>query len=103
MSLTREDVIHVASLARLGMSDDELTRFQEQLSSILGHIEDLNELDTEAIPPTAQVVPLENVLRSDEVRDSLSQQTVVAMAPVTRDGFIAVGAVMGGTDEGGSA
>ena len=103
MSLTREDVIHVASLARLGMSEAELTMFQEQLSSILGHIEALNELDTEAISPTAQVVPLENVLRPDEVRDSLSQQTVIAMAPETRDGFIAVGAVMSGTDEGESA
>jgi aspartyl-tRNA(Asn)/glutamyl-tRNA(Gln) amidotransferase subunit C len=103
MSLTREDVIHVASLARLGMSDDELTMFQEQLSSILGHIEALNELDTQAIPPTAQVVPLENVLRPDEIRDSLSQETVIAMASETRDGFIAVGAVMGGTEEGGSA
>ena len=103
MSLTREDVIHVASLARLGMSDEELTMFQEQLSSILGHIEALNELDTDAIPPTAQVVPLENVLRPDEIRDSLSQETVIAMASETRDGFIAVGAVMAGTDEGGSA
>lgn len=103
MSLTRADVIHVASLARLGMSDDELTMFQEQLSSILGHIEALNELDTESIPPTAQVVPLENVLRSDEVGDSLPQETVIAMAPETRDGFIAVGAIMAGADEGASA
>ena len=103
MSLTREDVKHVASLARLGMSGDELTMFQEQLSSILGHIEQLNELDTESIPPTTQVVPLENVQRPDEVTDSLPQDTVVRMAPETRDGFIAVGAVMAGNDEGGSA
>lgn len=103
MSLTREDVIHVASLARLGMSEDDLTMFQEQLSSILGHIEALNELDTDAIPPTAQVVPLENVLRADEVHDSLPQETVIGMAPETRDGFIAVSAVMAGSDEGASA
>lgn len=103
MSLTREDVIHVASLARLGMSDDELTMFQGQLSSILGHIEALNELDTDAISPTAQVVPLENVMRPDDISESFSQETVIAMAPETRDGFIAVGAVMGGSDEGESA
>lgn len=103
MSLTRKDVEHVAALARLGLSDDELEMLQDQLSSILGHIEVLNQLDTEAIPPTAQVIQLENVLRPDEVRPSLPQETVVAMAPETRDGFIAVAAVMGGNDDGGVA
>lgn len=102
MSLTREDVEHVASLARLGLSDDELNTLQDQLSSILGHIEVLNQLDTESIPPTAQVIQLENVLRPDEVRPSLPQETVVAMAPETREGFIAVAAVMGGEDENAS-
>ncbi|HWV24973.1 MAG TPA: Asp-tRNA(Asn)/Glu-tRNA(Gln) amidotransferase subunit GatC [Thermomicrobiales bacterium] len=102
MSLTRADVEHVASLARLGLSDDELSTFQEQLSSILGHIEALNELDTAAIAPTAQVVPLTNVVRADEVEPSFSQETVMELAPETRDGFIAVPAVMGG-GEGESA
>lgn len=103
MSLTRKDVEHVASLARLGLSDDELDTLQDQLSSILGHIEVLNELNTESIPPTAQVIQLENVLRPDEVRPSLPQKTVVTLAPETRNGFIAVAAVMGGNDEGGGA
>lgn len=103
MSLTREDVQHVASLARLGLSDDELTRMQEQLSSILGHIEVLNELDTDAIPPTAQVIPLSNVWREDEVRESLPQSEVERIAPASRDGFLAVPQVLGGSDEGGSA
>lgn len=103
MSLTREDVEHVASLARLGLSDEELDTLQDQLSSILGHIEVLSQVDTDAIPPTAQVVPLENVLRADEVRPSLPQETVTAMAPETRNGFIAVAAVMGTGDEGASA
>lgn len=103
MSLTREDVQHVASLARLGLSDDELNTLQEELSSILGHIEVLSNLDTESIPPTAQVGNLSNVLRADEVKESLPQETVRAMAPSERDGFIAVAAVMGGGDEGGSA
>ena len=103
MSLTRKDVEHVASLARLGLSDAELDLLQDQLSSILGHIEVLNQLDTEAILPTAQVIQLENVLRPDEVRPSLPQETVIAMAPETRDGFIAVAAVMGGSDDEGGA
>lgn len=103
MSLTREDVRHVASLARLGLSDEELETLQEELSSILGHIDVLNTLDTGAIPPTAQVGSLNNVLRPDEVHESLPQETVKSMAPRERDGFIAVPAVLGGDDEGGSA
>jgi aspartyl-tRNA(Asn)/glutamyl-tRNA(Gln) amidotransferase subunit C len=103
MSLTREDVKHVASLARLGLSDDELDVLQEQLSSILGHIEVLNAVDTDAIPPTAQVIALENVFRPDDVRESLPQQTVISLAPKHREGFIEVDAVLGGGDEGGSA
>ncbi len=103
MSLSLEDVKHVASLARLGMTDEELSTFQEQLSSILDHIEVLNELDTDNIPPTAQVGQLENVVRADEVRESFPQEVITRLAPHTHDGFIAVPAVMGGTDEGGSA
>lgn len=102
MSLTREDVEHVASLARLGMSDDEIEMMQEQLSSILGHIEVMNRLDTASIPPTAQVIELNNVLREDEVRDSLPQETVMKMTSGSHDGFIAVAEVMGG-NEGESA
>lgn len=103
MSLTRENVKHVAALARLGLSEKELEVLQNQLSSILGHIEVLNALDTEAIPPTAQVIQLENVMRTDDVSESLPQETVVRLAPETRGGFIAVGAVMGTNDDGGSA
>lgn len=103
MSLSREDVVHVASLARLGMTDEEIDMMQDQLSSILGHIEELNELDTEAIPPTAQVLEMKNVLREDEVRESLPQETVMRMTPAAHDGFIAVSEVLGGGEEGPSA
>lgn len=102
MSLSREDVQHVAQLARLGMDDAELANMQEQLSSILGHIDVLNELDTAAIPPTAQVIALSNVWRADEPRPSFSQETALQNAPAHYDGFFAVSAVLGG-DEGGSA
>ncbi len=99
MSLSREDVQHVASLARLGLSDDEVETMREQLSSILGHIEVLSQLDTEAIPPTAQVIALQNVLREDEVRESLPQEVLMRLAPNSRHGFIAVSEVMGGNGE----
>lgn len=102
MSLSLEDVRHVAALARLGMDDDELAHMQEKLSSILGHVEVLNELDTDAISPTAQVIEMSNVWREDDVIDSLPQETAIRNAADSRDGFFAVSAVMG-NDEGGSA
>ncbi len=81
MSLTISDVEHVAALARLGLRDDEKERLREQLSSILEHIAVLNQLDTQSIPPTAQVVDLVNVLRDDVVEPSLSQEVVLRNAP----------------------
>ncbi len=100
MTLTRHDVEHVAALARLGLNDEELERMREQLSSILEHIAVLDRLDTGAIPPTAQVNVLQNVLREDEVRPSLSQDEVLRNAPRERDGFFEVRSVMGSGDDG---
>lgn len=68
MRLSREIVDHVAMLARLGLSEEERERMREQLSSILEHVSRIQELDTEAIPPTAQVITLQNIWREDEVR-----------------------------------
>ncbi|MCK4315985.1 MAG: Asp-tRNA(Asn)/Glu-tRNA(Gln) amidotransferase subunit GatC, partial [Anaerolineae bacterium] len=65
MKLSREEVEHIAELARLALSDEELALYQEQLSAILEHFERLQELDTEAIPPTATVLPLRSVMRAD--------------------------------------
>lgn len=103
MSLTLGDVEYVAALARLGLRDDEKERLREQLSSILDHIGVLNQLDTSSVPPTAQVVDLQNVLRDDVVEPSLEQSEVLRNAPRSRDGFIEVHAVLDGADEGGSA
>lgn len=102
MSLTLEEVRHVAALARLGMEEDELAAMQESLSSILDHIEMINELDTDAISPTAQVVKTDNVWREDEPEEGFSQETALKNAADSRNGFFAVSAVMGG-DEGASA
>lgn len=99
MRLSREEVVYVAKLARLGLSDDEVDRMQDQLSSILGHIAALEELDTDAIPPTAQVIALTNVMRSDAVVDSLPRETVLANAPRQSDGFFEVQTILGAPGE----
>jgi aspartyl-tRNA(Asn)/glutamyl-tRNA(Gln) amidotransferase subunit C len=99
MSLSLKDVEHVAALARLGLTGEELETLREQLSSILGHIEVLNQLDTAAISPTAQVIAVENVMRDDAVRPSLGQDVVTGLAPRHEHGFIAVPAVLGGAEE----
>jgi aspartyl-tRNA(Asn)/glutamyl-tRNA(Gln) amidotransferase subunit C len=95
MSLSREEVEAVASLARLGLSEFEVTRLQDQLSTILEHIAAINRLDTDAIPPTAQVNALTNIMRPDVIVDSLPREAVLANAPRQSDGFFEVHAVLG--------
>jgi aspartyl-tRNA(Asn)/glutamyl-tRNA(Gln) amidotransferase subunit C len=99
MALTIADVEHVASLARLGLTDDEKERLRDQLSSILEHINALSELDTDAIPPTAQVIALTNVLRDDVATGSLPRSSVLKNAPRSNEGFFEVDAVLGSNDE----
>lgn len=94
MKLTDEEVLRIARLARLGLAEAEVTRLGEQLSNILESFEVLQQVDTTGVPPTAQSVTLENVLRSDRVKASLSQSQVLANAP-RRDGdFFRVRAVL---------
>jgi aspartyl-tRNA(Asn)/glutamyl-tRNA(Gln) amidotransferase subunit C len=81
VALTREEVEHVALLARLGLSDEELTTLADQLSAILDHMRAINELETSEIPPTAQVIPLRNVMRPDVPSESLSVEAVLQNAP----------------------
>jgi aspartyl-tRNA(Asn)/glutamyl-tRNA(Gln) amidotransferase subunit C len=99
MRLSREEVVHVAKLARLGLDDVEVERMQDQLSSILDHIGALAELDTDAIPPTAQVIALSNVWRDDTVAASLSREEVLANAPLQADGFFEVQTILGSNEE----
>jgi aspartyl-tRNA(Asn)/glutamyl-tRNA(Gln) amidotransferase subunit C len=95
-SLTRADVEHVAHLARLGLTPDELARLEGQLNHILDQYAKLAELDTDAIPPTAQTIELENILRDDVARPSLPADDVLANAP-RRDGdSFVVPAILGG-------
>jgi aspartyl-tRNA(Asn)/glutamyl-tRNA(Gln) amidotransferase subunit C len=99
MALTIGEVEAVAALARLELSDDEKRSLRDQLSNILEHIAVLERVDTSAIPPTAQVIPLTNVLRPDEVRPSLPRELALANAPRQSDGFFEVSAVLGSDPE----
>ena len=80
-TLSRDDVAHVAHLARLGLSGEELTRLEAQLNHILDQYAVLAELDTEHIAPTAQMIELENILRADVVTPSLPVDEALAGAP----------------------
>ncbi|HEX6547610.1 MAG TPA: Asp-tRNA(Asn)/Glu-tRNA(Gln) amidotransferase subunit GatC [Candidatus Dormibacteraeota bacterium] len=93
MTLSRDQVRHVAMLARLGLETGEEEYYAEQLSGILAHIERMAELDTEAIPPTAQVVSVSNPLREDEPHHGLDQEQALANAPATADGYFVVKAI----------
>ncbi|MCL0065359.1 Asp-tRNA(Asn)/Glu-tRNA(Gln) amidotransferase subunit GatC [Dehalococcoidia bacterium] len=94
MKLDREEVEHIARLARLGLSEAETEIFQSQLSDILENFDVLQELDTDDIPPTAHVIEMENVIRDDEVLPSLPQDEILANAPRRENGFFRVRAVL---------
>ena len=95
-TLSRADVEHVAHLARLGLTGDELDRLQGQLNHILDQYAILARLDTTAIPPTAQTIELENILRDDIVLASLPVEAALANAPRRDADFIVVPAIIGG-------
>ena len=84
------DVRHVAKLARIALSEEEVARFGEQLGNLLEHVNVLSELDTASVPATAQVVESRNVEREDDVRPCLDRETVLAMAPQRQRGFFRV-------------
>ena len=95
-TLTRADVEHVAYLARLGLTGEELARLEGQLNHILDQYTKLAELDTDAIPPTAQTIELENILREDVARPSMTAEDVLANAPERDGDFFIVPAILGG-------
>jgi aspartyl-tRNA(Asn)/glutamyl-tRNA(Gln) amidotransferase subunit C len=93
MALTTAEVEHVAHLARLRLSPEELEKMRAQLSQILGHFASLSEVDVSNVTPTAQVTGLVNVMRLDEERPSLPRDDVLANAPAQRDGMFQVKAI----------
>ena len=86
--IDRDQVLHVAKLARLRLSDEEVDRMAGELSSILEHVERIDELDLEGVAPTSHVIEVENVLRPDEPRESWPRERVLELAPdAAADGF----------------
>ncbi len=81
MKLSREEVLHIARLARVDLTEEEITRFSEQLSNLLENFEVLQRVDTTDVPPTAQSVALQSVMREDKVVPSLPAEDILANAP----------------------
>jgi aspartyl-tRNA(Asn)/glutamyl-tRNA(Gln) amidotransferase subunit C len=93
--LTRDDVAHVAHLARLEITDEELDVYTEQLAAVLDHAADVAALDTSGVPPTAHPLPIVNVLREDVVEPSLDRDEVLSQAPAVEDGRFKVPRILG--------
>jgi aspartyl-tRNA(Asn)/glutamyl-tRNA(Gln) amidotransferase subunit C len=90
MKITREEVEHVARLARLDLSCEEKDLFTGQMDAILAYVEKLNELDTSGVIPTAHAVPMENAFRDDDERPSIGADNALANAPEWAEGFYRV-------------
>ena len=93
--ITRDEVVHVARLARLELADDEIDRFTQQLGAILEHAADVEALEVADVEPTSHPLPLSNVMRADVVSESLERGEVMAQAPDVQDGQFRVPPVLG--------
>ncbi len=94
MKLTRKEVQHIALLARLGLSEEEIEKFRIQLSNILENFEILKQLNTTDVPPTAQSIALQNILRQDETKPSYPAEDILANAPQREGNCFKVRAVL---------
>jgi aspartyl-tRNA(Asn)/glutamyl-tRNA(Gln) amidotransferase subunit C len=94
MKLSREEVLHIARLARLGLTEAEVDRLSEQLSNILENFKVLQQVDTSGIPPTTQSIALQNVMKDDDEAASLPQSQILANAPQREGNFFRVRAVL---------
>ena len=92
--LTKDEVKHVAKLARIGLSDEDLGKYADQLSSILEYVDKLNEVDTSNVEVTAQVTGLKNVLRKDKIKNSLPQEKTLSTAKHIERGYFKTQAVI---------
>jgi aspartyl-tRNA(Asn)/glutamyl-tRNA(Gln) amidotransferase subunit C len=90
MSVSTDQVRHIAKLARIAMSDEEIEKLAPELNNILGWVEQLSEVDTEGVKPLATVIDLKQRLRSDEVTDGNIRDEILANAPEAQHGFFAV-------------
>jgi aspartyl-tRNA(Asn)/glutamyl-tRNA(Gln) amidotransferase subunit C len=94
LPLSREEVQHIATLARVGLSEEEIARFREQLSEILDYFQRLRQVDTDDVPPTAHTLPLQNVMREDGPQPSFPQEEVLRNAPLREDDMFSVRAIL---------
>lgn len=92
--ITKDQVKHVAHLARLAITDDEAEKLTEELTAIIGFAEQLNELDTEGVEPTTHVLDMKNVMRKDEPKPWITQEEALKNAPDKKDGHYRVPAIM---------
>jgi aspartyl-tRNA(Asn)/glutamyl-tRNA(Gln) amidotransferase subunit C len=99
MSLSEHEVRHVAMLARLALTDDEVGTLQSDLNSILGHIDTIQQLDLDSVPPMAHAIPVTNVTREDVVVPGLSREAALLNAPLKQDGAFLIPQIQGGGDE----
>ena len=95
--LTPEEVQHIANLARLALTEEEIERYASDLSAILDYAQQLQEVDTDHIHPTASVLPLRTVMRPDEARPGLEPEDALTNAPDSKDGYFKVHAVLEGS------
>ena len=94
MKLSRKDVLYIARLARLGLTEGDVEKFGEQLSNLLENFEVLQQAETTGVPPTSQSIDLQTVMRDDEVAESLTPDQVLANAPRKEGGFFKIQAVL---------
>jgi len=94
MKLSREEVLHISRLARISITDTDIEKMTEQLSNILDNFEILREVDTTGVPPTAQSIALQNIMRDDVITPSMPVQNVLANAPRQEEDFFKVNAVL---------
>ncbi len=95
MKFSKQEVLHVAKLARISMTEEEMEAFSKQLSDILKNFEILNQVDTTGIPPTTQPNPQPECLKEDTVKPSMSREDVLANAPAREGEFIKIRPVLG--------
>ena len=94
MRLSTEEVRHIALLARVGMTDDEVELMRDQLSNILGHFDSLQELDTDGVEPTGHAADVETVMRKDHVAESIDRDDALSNVPRREGDFVRVRAVL---------
>jgi len=99
MAISEADVRHVALLARLALTDEQVATLQSELNSILGHIDELQRLDLSGVEPTSHAIPVRNSTRPDEVRPCLSRELALLNAPTAEDGAFVIPRIVGASGE----